>query len=99
MTTSLATPLPVSSPRPSSAARAVLALGAGVSAVAVAVVGLAVDPTLITGAPAWMKPAKFAFSIAVFLLTLRWILSYVRGHDRLLAVLSTVITVALVAEI
>jgi len=103
MTTSLATPVrrPSSRPPTAVATRAVLAVGASVSAVAfaIAVVGLAVDPTLITGAPAWMKPAKFAFSIAVFLLTLRWILSYVRGHDRLLAVLSTVITVALVAEI
>jgi hypothetical protein len=103
MTTSLATPVrrPPSRPPTAVATRAVLAVGASVSAVAfaIAVVGLAVDPTLITGAPAWMKPAKFAFSIAVFLLTLRWILSYVRGHDRLLAVLSTVITVALVAEI
>jgi hypothetical protein len=101
MTTSLSTPLRRSSPRPSSAARAVLAIGAGLSAIAfaIAVVGLVVDPTVLTGAPAWMKPAKFSFSIAVYLLTLRWILSFVRGHDRLLAVLSTVITVALVAEI
>ena len=101
MTTSTPTTVRLSSPRPSSAARAVLAVGAGLSAVAfaIAVVGLIVDPTVLTGAPAWMKPAKFSFSIAVYLLTLRWILSYVRGHDRLLAVLSTVITVALVAEI
>jgi hypothetical protein len=103
MTTSLSTPPRLSSPRSSTAAgaRAVLAVGGGLSAVAfvIAVVGLIVDPAVLTGAPAWMKPAKFAFSIAVFLLTLRWILSYVRGHDRLLAVLSSVITVALVAEI
>ncbi len=78
-----------------------LAVGAGLSAVAfaIAVVGLIVDPIVLTGAPAWMKPAKFSFSIAVYLLTLRWILSHVRGHARLLAVLSTIITVALVAEI
>lgn len=78
-----------------------LAVGAGLSTVAftIAVVGLIVDPTVLTGAPAWTKPAKFSFSITVYLLTLRWILSHVRGHARLLAVLSTVITVALVAEI
>ncbi|WP_159605675.1 hypothetical protein [Agromyces humi] len=103
MTTSLSTPPRLSSPRSSTAAgaRAVLAVGGGLSAVAfvIAVVGLIVDPAVLTGAPAWIKPAKFAFSIAVFLLTLRWILSYVRGHDRLLAMLSSVITVALVAEI
>ena len=100
MTTSTSTPVRLSSARPS-AAGAVLAVGAGLSAVAfaIAVIGLIVDPTVLTGAPAWMKPAKFSFSIAVYLLTLRWILSHVRGHARLLAVLSTIITVALVAEI
>ena len=100
MTTTMPATPHRSSTRPS-AAGAVLAVGAGLSAVAfaIAVVGLIVDPTVLTGAPAWMKPAKFSFSIAVYLLTLRWILSHVRGHARLLAVLSTVITVALVAEI
>src|SRR5688500_7498097 len=57
MTTSTPTTVRLSSPRPSSAARAVLAVGAGLSAVAfaIAVVGLIVDPTVLTGAPAWMK--------------------------------------------
>ena len=100
MTTSIPTTVYISSPRPL-AARAVLAIGAGLSAgaFAIAVVGQIVDPFVLTGAPAWTKPAKFSFSIAVYLLTLRWILSHIRGHARLLAVLSTIITVALVAEI
>lgn len=100
MSTTIPTTPRLSSPRRSPAG-SVLAVGAGLSAVAfaIAVVGLIVDPTVLTGAPAWMKPAKFSFSIAVYLLTLRWILSHVRGHARLLAVLSTVIAVALVAEI
>jgi hypothetical protein len=54
MTTSIpATTLPRSSSR-ASAAGTVLAVGAGLSAVAfaIAVVGLIVDPTVITGAPA-----------------------------------------------
>ena len=34
-------------------------------ALAMAAVGLLVDPRLVTGAPAWLKPAKFALSIAV----------------------------------
>ena len=33
-------------------------------------VGLAVDPRAITGAPAWLKPAKFAISSAIYGLTL-----------------------------
>ena len=33
-------------------------------ALALAAIGLIVDPRIITGAPAWLKPAKFAVSIA-----------------------------------
>ena len=40
------------------------------------VIGLAVDPRVITGAPAWLKPAKFAISIAVYCLTFAWVLRY-----------------------
>lgn len=100
MTTSTPTTARISSPRPS-AAGVVLAIGAGLSAVAfaIAVVGLIVDPIVLTGAPAWMKPAKFSFSIAVYLLTLRWMLSHIPGPARLMAALSTIITIALVAEI
>ena len=35
------------------------------AALAAFVVGLAVDPRIITGAPAWLKPAKFAVSTAI----------------------------------
>jgi hypothetical protein len=37
---------------------------------AVSLVGLLVDPRIITGAPAWLKPAKFAVSTAIYMLTL-----------------------------
>lgn len=37
---------------------------------AASVVGLLVDPRLITGVPAWLKPAKFAISTAIYMLTL-----------------------------
>ena len=36
----------------------------------VALVGLVVDPRIVTGAPVWLKPAKFAASIALY--TSRW---------------------------
>ena len=38
----------------------------------VALIGLAVDTRVITGAPAWLKPAKFGLSVAVYLLSLAW---------------------------
>ncbi len=40
-------------------------------------VGMLVDPRIITGAPAWLKPAKFAASIAIYTLTLAWIFSVI----------------------
>jgi hypothetical protein len=52
------------------------------------VVGLLVDPTVITGAPAWLKPSKFAVSIAIYSFTLVWLLSFIRGHRRLVAAIS-----------
>lgn len=39
----------------------------------VAGIGLAVDPRMITGAPAWLKPAKFCISVIVYLVTLAWV--------------------------
>jgi hypothetical protein len=51
-----------------------LALAAVMVALAlVSVVGLVVDPREITGAPLWAKPLKFAISIAVYAVTLAWL--------------------------
>jgi hypothetical protein len=45
-------------------------------------VGILVDPREITGAPAWLKPAKFAASTAIYSLTLAWIFSYLPAWTR-----------------
>ena len=56
---------------------------------AVALLGLVVDPRVIAGAPAWMKPLKFAVSIAIYGATLLWMLTFIpgpapaRGDDQL----------------
>jgi hypothetical protein len=47
-----------------------------------ALVGLAVDPRVITGAPAWLKPAKFAASITIYTLTLAWIFTWLPEWPR-----------------
>lgn len=60
-------------------ASAVLMLGA----LAVFLVGLAVDPRVITGAPAWLKPAKFAISTAIYMFTLAWVFTYLSEWPRL----------------
>src|SRR3977135_4371488 len=64
--------------------RPLTAAGLGLLVVfGVMLAGLAVDPRVITGAPAWLKPAKFAISTGVYALTLAWVMTYLRGWPRL----------------
>jgi hypothetical protein len=69
-----------------------------IAILAVALVGLVVDPRVITGAPAWLKPAKFAISIAVYSFTLIWLLRFVAGRPRLVRLLSWLTAVTLGLE-
>lgn len=54
-----------------------------VGALAAFVVGLVIDPRDITGAPAWLKPAKFAVSTAIYMFTLAWVFTYLSEWPRL----------------
>ncbi len=47
------------------------------------VIGLIIDPRVITGSPAWLKPSKFAVSIVIYCFSFIWLMSYVQGHTRL----------------
>ncbi len=40
------------------------------------------DPRVITGAPAWVKPLKFAISIPIYTITILWMLTLVAGRRR-----------------
>jgi hypothetical protein len=55
---------------------------------AATLVGLVVDPRVIIGAPAWLKPAKFSVSIAIYCFTLLWLLGFVQGHRRLVGLVA-----------
>lgn len=79
----------------------ILLVTSGVSLVIllVALVGLVADDRFITGAPAWLKPLKFAVSIAVYCATLAWLLSLVVGHTRLVRVVAWTTGGALVLEL
>ena len=46
------------------------------------VVGIFVDPRLITGMPAWLKPAKFAISTAIYSATMAWLFQYIQVWPR-----------------
>lgn len=41
------------------------------------------DPRIIEGAPAWLKPLKFAVSTAIYCATLAWVLRYLPDWPRL----------------
>jgi hypothetical protein len=64
----------------------------------IAIVGLLVDHTVITGAPAWVKPTKFAISIAIYSFTFLWLLSLVDGHQRAVRAVSWATAIALGIE-
>lgn len=62
------------------------------------VVGLALDPRTVTGAPVWLKPAKFAASIGIYTLTLAWIFGYLREWPRTRVLVSGITAAAMVIE-
>jgi hypothetical protein len=70
-----------------------------IPALAGAVAGLILDPRVITGAPAWLKPAKFAVSIAIYTGTLAWVFSLIPEWTRLRRAVGWTTAVTLVLEI
>jgi hypothetical protein len=68
------------------------------AALAATLVGLLLDPRQIAGAPAWLKPFKFALSIAIYSFTLLWMLSYVQGRRFLVKLVSVVSLLAFMVE-
>lgn len=61
--------------------------------------GLALDARTLGGMPVWMKPAKFAVSGGLYLLTLAWMLAHVSVWPRAVGRLSAVVAVLLPLEI
>jgi hypothetical protein len=65
----------------------------------VSVIGLLVDPRVITGAPAWLKPAKFAISTAIYMLTLAAIFTQLSAWPRTRRVVGWVTAIVLGLEV
>lgn len=59
---------------------------------------MALDPRQITGVNAWLKPAKFALSITVYLLTMAWLLGEFGPARRVVVLLAAVIIGSMVTE-
>jgi hypothetical protein len=70
-----------------------------VGALAVSLAGVWVDPRMITGAPAWLKPVKFAASMAIYTLTLSWVFTYLPAWRRTRRIVGWTTAVVMVLEL
>lgn len=57
------------------------------------------DPRLVEGAPAWLKPAKFAVSTAIYSVTLAWISGYLAGWPRVRRIAAWTTAVVFIGEV
>ena len=62
-------------------------------------IGLAIDPRVVTGAPVWLKPAKFAVSTAIYMLTLASIFTLLPEWPRVRRFVGWLTAVVLVLEV
>jgi len=76
---------------------AVTVLMIGVFAASVA--GIALDPRTITGVPAWLKPAKFAISTAIFCGTMAWLFRYINIWPKFVRAMGWILAAVLVLEV
>ena len=61
--------------------------------------GIFVDPRVITGVPAWLKPAKFAISTAIYSLTLAWVFRAIPSWPRTRAVVGWTTAIVFAIEV
>jgi hypothetical protein len=69
------------------------------AALAACCAGLVLDPRIITGAPAWLKPAKFAISTAIFSGSIAWVFRYLTIWPRLMRAVGWLLSAVLVFEV
>ena len=70
-----------------------------IAAFVFSIAGMLVDTRIITGAPAWLKPAKFAISTAIYSLTLAWVFTYMPDWPRLKSTTGWITAVVFVLEV
>lgn len=70
-----------------------------VGALLLSLLGTVLDPRMITGMPAWLKPAKFAVSIAIYSFTFAWIFTFLPQWPRLRSVVGWITALVFVIEI
>jgi len=76
--------------------------GVGILMLAVAIpslIGVFADPRAITGAPAWLKPFKFAISTAIYGLTLAWVFGWLTDWPRTRRIVGWTTAIVFVLEV
>src|SRR5688572_5543600 len=63
------------------------------------VAGIFLDTRIITGAPAWLKPFKFAVSTAIYSLTLAWIFQWLSDWPRVRRIVGWTTAIVFVLEV
>ncbi len=63
-----------------------------------ALAGVLIDHRVITGAPVWLKPAKFAVSVSVYCFTFVWLLGFVESRPRLARLAANVTVVSFIVR-
>jgi hypothetical protein len=61
--------------------------------------GMIIDPRLVNGAPAWLKPAKFAISTAIYLFTVAWLYRQLTVWKGVLRATAWILSSVLVVEV
>src|SRR5712691_3579627 len=61
--------------------------------------GIFLDDRIIIGMPAWLKPAKFAISTAIFSGTLAWLYRYIHVWPRFVRAMGWVVSAVLILEV
>jgi Domain of unknown function (DUF4281) len=62
------------------------------------IIGIALDHRVIAGAPAWLKPAKFAISVSIYCFTFVWLLGFVQNRPRLVRLAGDVTVFSITVE-
>ncbi len=61
--------------------------------------GIFLDQRIVTGVSAWLKPAKFAISTAIFSATVAWLFRYIKVWPRFVGATGWVLATVLVLEV
>lgn len=63
------------------------------------VAGIFLDGRIITGAPAWLKPAKFGISTAIFTATVAWLFRYITIWRPFVQAMGWILSAVIVLEV